>query len=149
MRRFATGVTIVTTKNDGVIHGFTVNAFASVTADPPTVLVCVNRTARAHDMITASAGFCVNVLGVEQQHLAEKFQGGEPHERFKDVVHRAGPSGSPIIDDVIMFVDCKVAEEVSAGSHTIFLGHVLELGERPGAPLGYYDRAYRNFAITE
>jgi flavin reductase (DIM6/NTAB) family NADH-FMN oxidoreductase RutF len=149
MRRFATGVTIVTTKNGDIIHGFTVNAFASVTADPPTVLVCVNRTARAHGMITESGGFCVNVLGVEQQYLAEKFQGGEPHERFKDVVHRSGPSGSPILDDVIMYVDCKVSEEVSAGSHTIFLGHVLDIGERPGAPLGYYDRAYRNFAITE
>jgi flavin reductase (DIM6/NTAB) family NADH-FMN oxidoreductase RutF len=140
MRRFATGVTIVTTRNGDVIHGFTVNAFASVTAEPPTVLVCVNRTARAHPIISESGGFCVNILALEQQALAEKFQGGEPHERFKDVVHRAGPSGSPILD-------CSVEEEVSAGTHTIFIGHVLEAGERPGVPLGYYDRAYRNYAI--
>ena len=147
MRRFATGVTIVTTRNGEVIHGFTVNAFASVTAEPPTVLVCVNRTARAHPIIAESGGFCVNILALEQRGLAETFQGGEPHERFNGVAHRAGPSGSPIIDGVLAYVDCRVEEEISAGTHTIFIGRVLEAGERPGAPLGYYDRAYRDFAI--
>jgi flavin reductase (DIM6/NTAB) family NADH-FMN oxidoreductase RutF len=148
MRRFATGVTIVTTRNGDVIHGFTVNAFASVTADPPTVLVCVNRDARAHPIITESGAFCVNILALEQRPIAEKFQGGEPHERFSGIVHRAGPSGSPILDDVLAYVDCTVEEEVTAGTHTIFVGRVLEAGERRGAPLGYYDRAYRDFAIA-
>jgi flavin reductase (DIM6/NTAB) family NADH-FMN oxidoreductase RutF len=148
MRRFATGVTIVTTRNGDVIHGFTVNAFASVTADPPTVLVCVNKTARAHPIITESGGFCVNILALEQRALAEKFQGGEPHERFEGVVHRAGASGSPILDGVLAYVDCRVDEEISSGTHTIFIGGVLEAGERPGAPLGYYDRSYRDFAIA-
>lgn len=148
MRRFATGVTIVTTRNGDVIHGFTVNAFASVTAEPPTVLVCVNKTARAHPIIAQSGGFCVNILALEQQALAEKFQGGEPHERFHGVAHRAGPSGSPILDGVLAYVDCKVDQEITSGTHTIFIGNVLESGERPGAPLGYYDRAYRDFAIV-
>jgi flavin reductase len=147
MRRFATGVTIVTTSNADGIHGFTVNAFASVTAEPPTVLVCVNRTARAHPIITDSGGFCVNILALEQQPLAEKFQGGEPHERFNGVVHRAGPSGSPILDGVLAYVDCQVEEELNSGTHTIFIGRVLEAGERVGAPLGYFDRAYRDFQI--
>ena len=146
-RRFATGVTIVTTRNGDVIHGFTVNAFASVTAEPPTVLVCVNRTARAHPIITESGGFCVNILALEQQALAEKFQGGEPHERFNGVTHRSGPSGSPILDGVLAYFDCSVDEELNSGTHTIFIGKVLEAGDREGAPLGYYDRAYRNFAI--
>ena len=148
MRRFATGVTIVTTKNGETIHGFTVNAFASVTADPPTVLVCVNRTARAHPLISESAVFCVNILGLEQQALAERFQSGEPHERFAGVAHRAGPSGSPIFDGVLAYVDCSVEEEHTSGTHTIFIGRVLEAFEREGPPLGYYDRAYRDFAIS-
>jgi len=50
-----------------------------------------------------------------------------------------GPSVPPILDDVLAYVDCSVEEEVSAGTHTIFIGHVLEAGERPGVPLGYYD----------
>jgi flavin reductase (DIM6/NTAB) family NADH-FMN oxidoreductase RutF len=146
-RRFATGVTIVTTRNGDQIHGFTVNAFASVTAEPPTVLVCVNRTARAHPIITESGGFCVNILALEQRALAERFQGGEPQERFKDIVHRAGPSGSPILDNVLAYFDCSVDEELNSGTHTIFIGKVLEAGERVGAPLGYFDRAYRDFKI--
>ena len=79
--------------------------------------------------------------------MAEKFQGGEPHERFREVVHRAGPSGSPILDGVLAYVDCAVDEELNSGTHTIFIGRVLEAGEREGAPLGYFDRSYRDFAI--
>ena len=100
MRRFATGVTIVTTRTGDTIHGFTVNAFASVTADPPTVLICVNKTARAHPIIAESGSCCVNILALEQQHLAEKFMTAEPHERFNNVAHRNGPSGSPIVAQV-------------------------------------------------
>ncbi len=148
MRRFATGVTIVTTRTGDTIHGFTVNAFASVTAEPPTVLICVNKTARAHPIIAESGGFCVNILGLEQQHVAETFMTAEPHERFANVAHRAGPSGSPILDGVLAFVDCSVEQEITSGTHTIFIGHVLESGERAGAPLGYYDRAYRDFKLT-
>jgi flavin reductase (DIM6/NTAB) family NADH-FMN oxidoreductase RutF len=148
MRRFATGVTIVTTRLDDVIHGFTVNAFASVTAEPPTVLVCVNKTARAHPIIAASGSFCVNILALEQQRVAETFTTAEPHERFTTIAHRAGPSGSPILDDVLAYVDCSVEQEITSGTHTIFIGRVLEAGERAGQPLGYYDRSYRDFGLA-
>jgi len=148
MRRFATGVTIVTTRTGDTVHGFTVNAFASVSASPPTVLVCVNRAARAHPIIAKSASFCVNILGLEQQALAEAFMTAEPHERFVGVAHRTGASGSPILDGVLAYVDCAVDQEVTSGTHTIFFGRVLESGERDGAPLGYYDRAYRDFNVS-
>jgi flavin reductase (DIM6/NTAB) family NADH-FMN oxidoreductase RutF len=148
MRRFATGVTIVTTRTGETIHGFTVNAFASVTADPPTVLICVNKTARAHPIIAESGGFAVNILGLEHQHVAETFMTAEPHERFNAIAHRNGPSGSPILDGMLAYVDCSVEQEITSGTHTIFIGRVLESGEREGEPLGYFDRAYRNFHIT-
>jgi flavin reductase (DIM6/NTAB) family NADH-FMN oxidoreductase RutF len=148
MRRFATGVTIVTTALDERIHGFTVNAFASVTAEPPTVLICVNRSATAHPLISASQRFCANILAVEQRDVAERFSGGEPRERFAGVDYRIGTSGSPILAGVLAYFDCVVEEELTSGTHTIFLGHVVETGERDGAPLGYYDRAYRDFGIA-
>jgi len=147
MRRFATGVTIVTTRTGETIHGFTVNAFASVTAEPPTVLVCVNKTARAHPIISQSGSFCVNILALEQRPVAETFTTAEPHERFATIAHRAGPSGSPILDNVLAYVDCAVDQEITSGTHTIFIGRVLESGERAGSPLGYYDRSYRDFKI--
>lgn len=146
MRRFATGVAVVTTTHDERIHGFTANAFASVTAQPPTVLICVNRTARAHPLISASQRFCVNILAAEQQALAEQFAGGEPQTRFDGVAYRLGPSGSPVLAGTLAYVDCTLAEELTSGTHTIFLGLVIEAGERDGEPLGYYDRRYGNFA---
>lgn len=149
MRRFATGVAIVTTSHDGHIHGFTVNAFASVSAEPPTVLICVNRTARAHPLISAAARFCVNILALEQRDLAERFTTGDPQQRFDGVAYTLGPSGSPILADTLAHFDCSVAEELTASTHTIFLGSVLATGERDGAPLGYFDRAYRDFHIDE
>ena len=147
MRRFATGVSIVTTALDGRIHGFTVNAFASVSAEPPTVLICVNRSATAHPLIAASQRFCVNILALDQRKLAERFAGGEPRSRFDGVTYRIGPSGSPILGGTVAHVDCIVTEELTASTHTIFLGAVLEAGWRDAPPLGYFNRAYRDFGI--
>ncbi len=147
MRRFATGVAIVTTAHEGRIHGFTVNAFASVSAAPPTVLICVNRSATAHPLIATSQRFCVNVLALEQRALAERFAGGEPRSRFDGVPYRIGPSGSPILSGTLAHLECALTEELSASTHTIFLGSVLDAGWRDGAPLGYFNRQYRDFGI--
>lgn len=147
MRRFATGVAIVTTTEGGRIHGFTANAFASVSADPPTVLICVNRIATAHPLIATSQRFCVNVLALDQRALAERFAGGEPRSRFEGVAYHFGAGGSPVLDGTVAHVDCTVIEELTAATHTIFLGEVLEAGWRDAAPLGYYDRTYRDFGI--
>jgi len=149
MRRFATGVAIVTTTHEGRVHGFTVNAFASVSAEPPTVLICVNRVVTAHPLIASSQRFCVNVLALEQRALAERFAGGEPRSRFDGVAYRIGPSGSPILEGTVAHVDCGVTEELTAGTHTIFLGTVLDAGWRDGAPLGYFNRRYRDFALRQ
>src|ERR1700681_3480691 len=108
MRRFATGVAIVTTSHEGRIHGFTANAFASVSADPPTVLICVNRRATAHPLISSSQRFCVNVLALDQRALAERFAGGEPRSRFDGVEYRIGPSGSPILAGTLAHLDCTL-----------------------------------------
>ena len=148
MRRFATGVSIVMTAHDGRIHGFTVNAFASVSVAPPTVLICVNRGATAHPLIAKSQRFCVNILALEQRALAERFAGGEPRSRFEGVDYRIGPSGSPILAGTLAHVDCVLTEELTASTHTIFLGTVLDAGWREGKPLGYFDRQYRDFAIA-
>lgn len=148
MRRFATGVAIVTTAHDGRVHGFTANAFASVSAEPPTVLICVNRGATAHPLISSSQRFCVNLLSLEQRELAVRFAGGEPRSRFEGVGYRIGESGSPILDATLAHVDCVLAEELTAATHTIFLGRVLDVGFRAGSPLGYFNRQYHDFGVT-
>jgi len=74
-------------------------------------------------------------------------QGGEHalDEVIDGVAYRFGQSGSPILAGTLAYVDCTLGEELTAGTHTIFLGNVIESGEREGSPLGYYDRHYRDF----
>jgi flavin reductase (DIM6/NTAB) family NADH-FMN oxidoreductase RutF len=147
LRRFPTGVAIVTTSLHERIHGFTANAFAGVSLEPPTVLICVNRIATAHPLIAQSQRFCVNILAADQRRLAERFAGGEPRSRFDGVAYRIGVTGSPILEGTVAHVDCELTEEISASTHSIFLGAVLEAGWRDAAPLGYYNRGYHDFGI--
>jgi len=149
MRRYPTGVTIVTTVVDGSLKGFTANAFSSVSADPPMILICVNRSARTHPIISQAGRFCVNVLRLEQRTLAEKFSSHDHESPFEGESYRSGASGSPIFDESLAYFDCELAEEHTAGTHTIFLGKVVECGARPtGEPLGYFNGAYRDFQMT-
>jgi flavin reductase (DIM6/NTAB) family NADH-FMN oxidoreductase RutF len=148
MRRFPTGVTIVTTVLEGKPKGFTANAFSSVSAEPPMVLVCVNRQARSHPLISQAGRFCVNVLSLEQRDLAERFASKAVADPFADVRLHYAATGSPVLGGTLGFLDCELAEEHSAGSHTIFLGTVVECGASDGAPLGYFNAAYRDFGCT-
>jgi len=148
MRRFPTGVTVVTTIRDGAPKGFTANAFASVSADPAMILICVNRQARSHPLIAAAGHFCVNILRLDQQHIAERFashSGGDP---FESIAYRIDRSGSPVFDDALAYFDCELAQEHAVGTHTIFIGNVLASVARDGSPLGYFNGAYRDFQCT-
>jgi flavin reductase (DIM6/NTAB) family NADH-FMN oxidoreductase RutF len=148
MRRFPTGVTIVTTLADGVPYGFTANAFTSVSADPPMVLICVNREASAHPMISRASIFCVNILAAGQAEIAKLFADhGRRTDRFEGLSTRRAATGAPVIDGCLAYVDCRLAEEHTAGTHTLFLGEVLDTGSIDGRPLGYLNGAYRDFGI--
>lgn len=147
MRRFATGVTIVTTTGGGTVHGFTANAFASVTADPPMLLICVNRAANSHPLIAEAGVFCVNILSLDQQKVAERFAQRTTGNRFEGLAWHEGTTGSAIIDGSLAYFDCTLAEEHTAGTHTIFIGTVVECGSRDGNPLGYYDGGYKDFKV--
>jgi flavin reductase (DIM6/NTAB) family NADH-FMN oxidoreductase RutF len=148
MRRFPTGVTVVTTILDGTPKGFTANAFASVSAEPPMVLICVNRRARSHPLIARAGHFCVNILRLDQQCVAERFATRGEDDPFATIAYRSERTGSPVLEDSLAYLDCKLAEEHTAGTHTIFIGEVLRCGSRDGAPLGYFNATYRDFRCT-
>ena len=145
MRRFPTGVTVVTTIYDGVPKGFTANAFSSVSAQPPMVLICVNRQARSHPLISRAGHFCVNLLRLDQQAIAERFASHEPVNPFESIPYSTATTGSPVLENTLAYLDCELAEEHTAGTHTVFIGTVLACGVRDGAPLGYFNAAYRDF----
>ena len=147
MRHYPSGVTVVTSVRDGEPRGITLTAFASVSADPPMVLVCVNRDARSYLYIASSRVFCVNLLSARQQELAERFSGKMRERQFDDIAYTTDTTGAPVLPGTIAHFDCEVVEEHHAGTHSIFIGRVVSCDARAGSPLGYFNGGFYEFAI--
>lgn len=147
MRHFPTGVTVVTSMREGEPRGVTVSAFVSVSADPPLVLICINREARSYLYISTSKVFCVNILSGDQRNLAERFAGKLREHQFDGVAYDVDVTGAAVLQGTVAHLDCEVAEEHRAGSHSIFIGRVLSAKSRTGSPLGYYNGGFHDFRI--
>lgn len=129
MRRWASTVTVITTKVDTLIYGLTATAFSSLTVEPPEVFVSINKKTRTHPLIESSGIFCVNFLTPDMKYISDRFAGRYPDEdRFKDVAYRFESTGAPVLDDALAFLDCMVARALDAGDHTIFIGEVQASG---------------------
>ncbi len=129
MRFLAGAVNIVTTVQNGNWFGMTATAVCSASAEPPTVLVCVNERSATHEALVASGMFCVNVLGAHDSALSPAFSGCvPPQERFSHgrwKLTRAG--GLPTLEGALASFDCRIVNIVRCGSHSIFLGEVLDV----------------------
>ena len=145
---FATGVTVVTTRGEQHAYGMTANAFSSVSLDPPLILVCVISPSEGANHISTNGVFAVNILSSEQQPISNYFASRDRpkgRDAFRDVPHRIGESGSPIIEGVAAFLDCRLHADHEAGDHRIFIGEVLELESREtGPPLVFHGGGYRD-----
>ena len=140
--RFASGVTVVTTRDAaGRDHGLTVSAFASLSLDPPLVLVCIDRSSSLHPVLSEATYFVVNVLGSTQEALSRRFSGRDL-DRFDGVGYTRGRTGAAVLDDVLAYVECRVARRHEEGDHTIFVGHVEAADTQSGRPLLYYRGGY-------
>jgi flavin reductase (DIM6/NTAB) family NADH-FMN oxidoreductase RutF len=145
LRRWTSGVTIVTAKAGDEMHGMTVSAFNSVSADPPLGLVCANRSSRTHGVIHAAGKFNVNILSRGQEALSGHFASSKTESsRFEGITHRIGAHGSPILEGALVTLECAVASAHDEGSHTIYIGRVLACHLVDSEPLVYYQGAYRN-----
>ena len=138
---FMTGVTIVTALGEEGPVGLTANSFTSVSLDPPLLLVCVAKASSSLPTIHASGGFAVNILEESQIELSNRFARPAAN-RYDGVAWRRGPGGSPILEGVCGWFDCRVSEEVSAGDHVVLLGRVEAFDHPGGAPLGYARGGY-------
>lgn len=146
LRRWASGVTILTSKANGEIHGMTVSAFASVSASPPLVLVCTNTSSTTHAVILAGGVFGVNVLASDQAELSSRFAFGDHTTRFEGVGFREGRTGVPFLDGCLAQMECRVRSAHLEGTHSIYIGEVLDVVVREGEPLLYFDGGYRALA---
>ena len=147
MGHFASGVTVVTTRlPDGKPCGLTANAVCSVSIDPVLLLVCVERGADSHDCIRDAGFFAVNVLPDEGgESLSRRFATWEVDDKFRGVAYREERTGAPVLEDALAWIDCRVAEALPGGDHTIFLGAVQAADAREGTPLVYYRGGYGRF----
>jgi flavin reductase (DIM6/NTAB) family NADH-FMN oxidoreductase RutF len=159
---FATGVTIITVGLDsdvhgeahgevhGEVHGMTANAFASVSLDPPLVLVCVDRAASMHAHLHAKKRFGVNVLSEDQRRISEYYANpARTHERaeaeagarFERTKH-----GTPVLHGSLAYLECRLHSAQDAGDHTIFIAEVEDVVVREGEPLLFLRGKYRRVA---
>lgn len=140
-----TGVNVVTTDGPAGMFGITVSAVASVSAEPPMILACVNRRSPACEAIRRNGVFCVNLLESGQSAVSDTFAGrpanGAPFD-FGCADWQTAPSGSPRLPGAVASFDCVLDVAQEAGSHTIFIGRVVSAASAEGDALAYCRRAY-------
>ncbi|MCF2531555.1 flavin reductase [Yinghuangia soli] len=144
-----TGVSIVTTVADGTRHGMTASSVSSVSADPPLISVCVNRSQQTHRLVAGSGVFAVSILGRDQTRLGRVFAGMEPQvrDRFADGLWKTCGTGAPVLADAVAWLDCTVEHAYPGGDHTIFVGRVQSAARgRAVAPLLYHSRSWGQIA---
>ena len=130
MGQFASGVAVVTTRSGESLAGLTVNAFASVSLEPPLVLICIDLHSHVLASLRTSGTFVVNILTSEQEHLSRCFASPsqERYEHFCRASYHNAATGSPVLDDALAFIDTRVVAEYPGGDHAIFLGQVIAMG---------------------
>ena len=141
--RFASGVTIVTTRDEsGTDHGMTVSAFCSVSLNPALVLVCIDHTASTYRLLLSHGRFGISILSSDQEAYSRRFAAEPDSGRFDGIAYSRGESGVVLLDEALAHLECKVLEHHDAGDHTVFIAEVERAEPRHGRPLLYYRGGY-------
>ena len=147
MGQHASSVTIITTAVGDTRFGLTATAFSSVSATPPRLLVCVNKSGVTHEKIVSAGIFAVNVLSEDQEKVAKAFAGmlGKSFDRFSVGTWGSLTTGSPILKNTSSSFDCKLVQTIDQSTHSIFIGEVLATTSKPGEDaLLYANRRFRH-----
>ncbi len=146
LRHFPSGVTIVAIKSGGATHGLTVSAFASISPDPPLVMIAIDHRHKAYHLLEQDgATFSVNILAEEQAELSNRFAWGDEESRFELGDWGMAETSAPILQNGVAWLDCTIENRVVAGTHTIYIGLVQSASVlRPDTPpLVYWNRDYQ------
>ncbi|SDY34982.1 flavin reductase (NADH) [Variovorax sp. YR266] len=139
MRKVPSAVAVVSMKYAGCRGGLTATAVCSVSADPPQILVCVNKAGRAHSAISSAERFAVNFLAQNQDGIARDFSDpkAQPEEKFSGGKWIAGASEVPLLEDALVAFECHLVQSMDCGTHTIFVGQITEVHQRDELALVY------------
>jgi flavin reductase (DIM6/NTAB) family NADH-FMN oxidoreductase RutF len=152
LRHYPAGVTIVTIKAGDRTHGLTVSAFASVSAEPPLIMVIIENRHKAYPMLEeADAVFAVNILGEDQSELSNRFAWVKDEDRFALGNWSTAETGAPVLVDALAWLDCRIHARYPAGSHTIYVGAIeaSNVPQEEAPPLVYWNRGYRRLRLHE
>jgi len=148
MRRLAAGVSLITTTWDDHRYGLIATAVTSVCAEPPTLLICVNRAASIHDHLTQAGHFCVNILAANQANIATRFATPKNREtRFDVGTWREMKTGAPALVGACVNFDCETSHAMTQGTHTVLFGQIRDVWlQEAGDPLAYHDGQFSTLA---
>lgn len=145
MRHWTTGVCVVCGKNDTLRHGMTVNSFASVSLEPPLIVVTLANNSRTYLIVNETGRFSVSILRHNQKAIADRFSGknSEIEDRFAGIETKDLPGGMPAIGDALAVLETKVVKKVKLENSTIFISEVTYSENLiQGRPLVYHNREY-------
>lgn len=144
MGKFATGVTVLLTENEGEIHGMTANGFMSVSLEPKLVVISIGHKARFLEKVTKAQKYTVNILAEDQEYYSRHFA-GQPIEAVEfDTL-----AGQPVLKGVVAQIVCDVVSEHVEGDHTLFIGKVADIRVDDQNPLLFFGGKYRQLTEVE
>lgn len=135
-RQFVTGVTVVTAMDEDKPRGLAVNAFSSVSLDPPTVMVAVQRTSSTHDCLFRATHLAINILSTDQLDVVNRFA-VKSDDKFAGLDWAPGPFGSPLIERSAAQMEVQIRERLQASTHTLFVCRVMHATVSDRAPMVY------------
>lgn len=149
MGSFASGVTIVTTKDkDGTPRGFTASAVSSLSLEPRMLLVCVSEHSSSLDAIMEAGAFCVNILAANQQEIAQQFATRQDN-RFAGIRWRSGAeTQAPVIDGSLAYAECRLVDTCKGGDHVIVMGEIVGADAHEAEPLLYFRGRYGTYGAV-
>ena len=142
--RFASGVTVITTRADDRDFGTTASAVSSLSMEPPMLLVCLNTSSETQGAIHSAMRFVVNILGEDQEEVAYRFA-KKSGSKFVEGDLLRSETGLPMLAQAIAQLECRVAERVRAGTQTVFLAEVENASAIEGSPLTYFRGRFGRF----
>jgi flavin reductase (DIM6/NTAB) family NADH-FMN oxidoreductase RutF len=143
LSRFASGVTVITTKDaSGHLHGITVSAFCSVSLEPPLILICIDKHTGSHHAFEENEFFAVNILREDQQHYSDHFA-SHLSDKFDGIEFYKNANGIPVLKSVLVNLECRRVNAHDNGDHTIFVGQIERATVNDGEPLVYWHGNYR------
>ncbi len=144
MAHVPAGVVVVSARGANGVRGLTASSLVSISIEPPMLLVGLEREAATRAAVADGRAFNVNVLTRSQEFIADRFAGRAPaiDAAWKDVPHRLGSNGIPLIDGCAAWLECRLVEILPAGDHDVCLGEVVDATTGSGDPLILWDRAF-------